>query len=60
MKKHSKSLPHAPRSGVFFAPGTVESAKARNKWLHVIREWVICAAIAAAVGIVSAFVNSRF
>jgi len=57
--KKSKSIPHAPRSGVFFAPGTVESAKARSKWMHVIREWVICAAIAVAVGFVSAFVNSR-
>jgi len=57
--KKSKTLPHVPRSGAFFAPGTVESTKARSKWVQVIREWVICAAIAVAVGFLSAFVNSR-
>lgn len=58
MKKQSKTIPNAPRGGVYFAPGTVESGKARSGWLAVIREFVICLAIAVVVGTASAFLNS--
>ena len=56
--KKSNPIPHAPRSGVFFAPGTVESSKARSGWMAVARECAICLAIAVAVGTASAFLSS--
>ena len=56
--KKSNPIPHAPRSGVFFAPGTVESSKARSGWIAVAREWLICLAIAMAVGVASALLQS--
>ena len=58
MKKHSKTIPLAPRGGVFFAPGTVESSKARSGWMAVARECAICLAIALVVGTASAFLSS--
>ena len=56
--KKSNPIPHAPRGGVFFAPGTVESSKARSGWMAVAREWLICLAIAMAVGVASALLQS--
>ena len=56
--KKSNPIPHAPRGGVFFAPGTVESSKARSGWMAVARECAICLAIAVAVGTASAFLSS--
>ena len=59
MRKQSKTnLQAAPRGSVFFAPGAVESSKARRKWLPIVREWAICIGIAVSVGMVSAFINS--
>ena len=59
MKKKSPSTLPTANTDVFFAPGAVELSKSRRKWIPVIREWVICLAIALAVGMVSAFFNSR-
>ena len=56
--KKSNPIPHAPRGGVFFAPGAVESSKARSGWMAVAREWLICLAIAMAVGVASALLQS--
>lgn len=56
--KKSKTNLEAPRSGFFFAPGAVESSKARSNWMAVVRECAICLAIAVVFGAVSAFVNS--
>ena len=56
--KKSKANLQAPRGGFFFAPGTVESSKARSGWMAVARECAICLAIALVVGTASAFLNS--
>ena len=56
--KKSNPIPHAPRGGVYFSPGTVESSKARSGWIAVAREWLICLAIAMAVGVASALLQS--
>ena len=42
----------------FFASGSIESAPRRSKWWPVLREWLICLAIALVVGTLSAFINS--
>ena len=60
MKKKSQTNLQTARTDVFFAPGAVESSKARRKWGPVMREWLICLAIAVSVGTVSAFLNSIF
>ena len=56
--KKSNHIPHAPRGGVYFAPGTVESSKARSGWMAIARECAICLAIALFVGTASAFLSS--
>ena len=56
--KKSNHIPNAPRGGVYFAPGTVESSKARSGWMAVALEWLICLAIAVAVGMASALLQS--
>ncbi|MBF5006374.1 hypothetical protein [Diaphorobacter caeni] len=58
--RKSKANLEAPRSGFFFAPGAVESSKARRQWAPIVREWAICIAIAVLTGTVTAFFNSRF
>ena len=43
----------------FFASGSIESAPRRSKWWPVLREWLICLAIAVVFGALSAFFNCQ-